>query len=807
MGISEDITDRKRVEERMLIRDRIFQSVSIAILITNASQSDNPIIYCNPAFEEITGYSRDEIIGRSCRFLHNDDNDQQGIKELRKAIEEKRKCTVVLRNYKKDGTLFWNELTMSPVRDELGQLTHFVGVINDITQRKETEKVLQKAHDELELKVRERTADLAKANGALLIQNLERKRDEEELNKRNTDLEILNAITHAVNHYFDLEEIYRVALDKVIEQDYVDLVCIYMVDEAKNEAVLQDHRNFPDDYLRRASRIPYPKGATWKVIKSGKALNVRNAQQGPDVGPAGRELGFRSMLGIPIAGEGVTLGVIWLFSYKEHLFTKPEVELLTSIGTQIAVAIAKAKLYKELAKRNRYEKIISTVTQSVHQSIDLQEVLENAVDVMFQNIDKVEYIGIYLVEGQKLVLRSNKGFTDRYIERAGRIAYPKGFTWRTIIDGKPRYCPDVDKDEIIGPAGRELGIKSYLSMPISIAGKTVGVTAINSSRKNAFDEGELKLLEVVTRQIEVAINNAEQAEVLRRSEDTLKENIDLLTKKNRYEIIIKTVTQSVHQSINLQEVMDNTVDALIDNVDTVGNVMFYMVEGDEAVLKAHRGLSETYIKKAGRIPYARGLTWKAIKVKRPIYCEDVDKDPTIGPAGRELGLKSVLIVPIFYEGSVVGSININSFQENAFDDEELKLLEIVSNQIETAITNAKHVEILEKSQSQLAGILDIAVNGIITVDEKQEIVMFNRGAEDIFGYSDQEVMGKPLDILLPKRFVERHRTHVKNFSSEPEISRYIKSRDIIYGLRKDGTEFPAEASISKLDMGEIMPRF
>jgi len=241
----------------------------------------------------------------------------------------------------------------------------------------------------------------------------------------------------------------RVALDKVIEQDYVDLACIYLVDEAKNESVLQDHRNFPDDYLRRASRIPYPKGATWKVINSGKIINVKNATKDPDVGPAGKKLGFRSMLGIPIAQEGKTIGVIWLLSYNEHQFTKPEVELLSSIGNQIAIAIAKANLYRELYKKNRYEKIISTVTQSVHRSINLQDVLENAVESISNNIDKADSVGIYMVEGEEAVLNVHKGYSDNYLARASRIPYPKGVTWKAIIDGKSTYIHDVDEDNVI----------------------------------------------------------------------------------------------------------------------------------------------------------------------------------------------------------------------------------------------------------------------------------------------------------------------------------------------------------------------
>ena len=114
---------------------------------------------------------------------------------------------------------------------------------------------------------------------------------------------------------------------------------------------------------------------------------IENIQKDPNIGPAGSDLGHHGVLGIPITLEEKVIGVIFFLSFKERAFDKQEVSLLSSIGDQIAVAIAKAKLYKELSKKNRYEEIIRSVTQSIHQSIYLQEVLENAVEAMNENID------------------------------------------------------------------------------------------------------------------------------------------------------------------------------------------------------------------------------------------------------------------------------------------------------------------------------------------------------------------------------------------------------------------------------------
>lgn len=106
------------------------------ILIADATAKDQPICYVNPAFERITGYSSAEISGQNCRVLQGSDRDQPQLETLRSALQNGNPCAVELRNYRKDGTLFWNSLGIAPVHDDAGRITHFIGIQNDITDLK-----------------------------------------------------------------------------------------------------------------------------------------------------------------------------------------------------------------------------------------------------------------------------------------------------------------------------------------------------------------------------------------------------------------------------------------------------------------------------------------------------------------------------------------------------------------------------------------------------------------------------------------------------------------------------------------------
>ncbi|GAA3561566.1 PAS domain S-box protein [Snuella lapsa] len=139
MALVKDISSKKEIERSLMLRNMALQSASNGILITDALKPDNPIIYCNTAFQELTGYSQEEVLNKNCRFLQGTDTKQDVLGTLREAIKNGESCQVTLRNYKKDGTMFWNRLFITPITNNNGEVTNFIGIQNDVTLQRKTE--------------------------------------------------------------------------------------------------------------------------------------------------------------------------------------------------------------------------------------------------------------------------------------------------------------------------------------------------------------------------------------------------------------------------------------------------------------------------------------------------------------------------------------------------------------------------------------------------------------------------------------------------------------------------------------------
>jgi len=157
-----------RLDVSLALKDRALGAAAEGITISDLSRPDNPLIYVNSGFEHLTGYSAASVLGKNCRFLQGPDTDPDAAEAIRRAVAEQRECTVEILNYRKDGSPFWNRLSVTPVRDGQGRVTHFIGVQSDITDRRRAEDGLRQAN----AKMRNDLAAAAKVQQAMLPHTL-----------------------------------------------------------------------------------------------------------------------------------------------------------------------------------------------------------------------------------------------------------------------------------------------------------------------------------------------------------------------------------------------------------------------------------------------------------------------------------------------------------------------------------------------------------------------------------------------------------------------------------------------------------
>ncbi|MBS0485104.1 MAG: PAS domain-containing protein [Proteobacteria bacterium] len=131
------------------VLSKILDSCVNGITLADPDQEDLPLVYVNKAFEEITGYTLAETVGRNCRFLQGNEHDQAGVKQLQDAIKNKKPVEVVLRNFRKNGELFYNHLLVSPLFDSHGNVLYFLGVQFDITPQIRAEEEIKSLKEQL----------------------------------------------------------------------------------------------------------------------------------------------------------------------------------------------------------------------------------------------------------------------------------------------------------------------------------------------------------------------------------------------------------------------------------------------------------------------------------------------------------------------------------------------------------------------------------------------------------------------------------------------------------------------------------
>ncbi|HEY7770552.1 sensor histidine kinase [Longimicrobium sp.] len=203
-----------------------------------------------------------------------------------------------------------------------------------------------------------------------------------------------------------------------------------------------------------------------------------------------------------------------------------------------------------------------------------------------------------------------------------------------------------------------------------------------------------------------------------------------------------------------------------------------------------------------RFAAGQGLAGRVLSTGEPGWIEDVRRDPEfVRTVAADEGIHSAVAFPVLVGREVAGVLEFFADCPLAPDPALMGVMANVGTQVGRVIERARAEEALRLSEAKFAGIISISSDAIVSIDEDQRIVFYNQGAEQTFGYAAEQVMGERVEMLIPEQHRADHEARVREFGDSPIVARRMGERGQISGCRWSGEVFPADASISKLEVG------
>ncbi|MGD1701295.1 PAS domain S-box protein [Dapis sp. BLCC M229] len=830
-----NVTELRNEQERLKLLERAIFTAPQGIVICDVSSDNQRIIYVNSGFEKIMGYSTLEVIGRNYPFLKDTDTNKPEIQEIREAIATGKKCQVILQNTHKDGSKLWNEVTISPVYDDYGNLTHYIGVEVDVTERIVAEMELSTAKVSLEKQIQQ----------ALLLKEI--------TDKIRSDLEpaqvyetaaiqiakVLNVDRCLIHTYteFPIPRIPMVAYYQSSDLDLISNLEIPILGNDHAELMLsQDSAIATDDI--------YTEPLLQEVLHLCEQLKIK------------------SMMAIRTSYQGKTNGAIGLHqcSYMRH-WTVEEKELLEAVAAQVGIAIAQANL---LGQEKQQLQELGQQNQILHQEIQIRRQIE-------ESLKKSE-------ERWQLVLKgNNEGIFDWNIKTneafmSARLKAIWGYEEYQIISHYDEWCSRIHPDDY----NRVINfLEDYLDRKhsqFSIEYQTVckdGIYKwISAKGKALWDDNGIPERMVISHQ---DISHRKQMEeALRESEIRYRELVESqnsvlvcrwradgkLTFVNHYycqffgksssELLGSKFFQFIQDELSHEQVESMNPKTLENQMKSASGEVRWLSWTNQPIIDQDRNLIEfqsfgiditeqkqredalrlivegtasytgkdffhacvqniaqflqvRYVciseSKESKNLVEKRAFWNGSEVKDRILssalhspCEKVLEGKICHYSNSvqqlfpqypwliEFGIESYWGTPLYNsKGKVIGLLVVMDILPMNISSSQELILKIFATRVGAELERLQAEEKLKGSQQKLSFLLQNTSVGVIEWNTKWEIVAWNHTAELIFGYTAKEIIGKKgLELIVP----ENSKALVESITEMPLGDNYIITENL-----------------------------
>lgn len=555
-----DITQRKQSEEMLRVFEQAISQSPSGIVVTSSADSDYAMIYCNPAFEKMTGYSQAEILGCNCRMLQGPETDPEALKQIRQALQAGVECLVTLKNYRADGSLFWNEIAIYPMRDNRGQLIHFVGVQTDITDKMRSAEILQESEERYRL-LAENASDLISrhcTDGTYLYASPASRMllgyEPEELIGQNVQQSIHPDDLSAVEQSYQLLQVTpgtKTLSYRMRRADrrwvWIETTC-HSIQNAAGEvnelvSISRDitARKQAEAALMERSRLSLLEAEVGTAVGLSNSIEMildqcsiaianhldrtrvclstfapqsEQLSQQAFAGVEAEETAFKSKAEFYLTVEEENLGKMTIWSQQP--LPESVQNVLRWVSHTIAIGIDRIRARDELY--NRREGLVFGLASQIRDSLDIDTILATAVSEIrsLLQVDQCHFVWYLLGSSER------PGFTITHEAKSttllkGLQDYPTdAVTWfaRQIIQHQTVQIEDVLTAEELDTATRTLlvtaGITSTLLLPLETKSSQQGAVICHHYQgAREWNVSEVNLLQAVVNQLAIAIDQAE----------------------------------------------------------------------------------------------------------------------------------------------------------------------------------------------------------------------------------------------------------------------------------------------------------
>ena len=669
-GLTVNITDRKRAEEELLLRNSAIEFSIDSITIVDVRQPDMPLVYVNPAFERVTGYSFDEVVGRNCRFLQGEDRAQPVLDDLRAAISEGKNATVILRNYKKDGTMFWNELQVSPVVDAAGVVTHFIGVQNDITARLEAQKALEQQNSYL---------NALQETSLGLMQRLD-----------------VNALLQDI--------VARAGALVGTENGYV-----FLRDADFQEMEMRVGVGAYEGFVGRRTKPGV--GLAGEVWEKNAPVTVDDYRTfGGRLADASRDI-LRAVVGVPLRSGNEVIGVIGLAYLDEtRKFGPAEIQVLQRFAQLATIALDNARLYEtaqlELTERSRAE---AALAEQLRETELLNRVTNHAVNLDVDTAlveicrDLAEYFGVEQ-SGIALLNEDQKSLT--VVAEYSPVDSPKVVGYVIPVQGNPSTEIVLETRQAVAFSHARTdprlasiqdlmqtrGTASLMIAPLFVRDEIIGTLGVDSHTPREFSEADVSLVQRVAVSISTALENARLYRAAQQELTERRRAEQEIRQRNRELEVISRVSAVMTTNIDMKTALETLARELVQTFNARNCGIALLDPSKTSLTVVADALAEEHEEHAVGIviPLDGNLSSQyVVDNKRSLVIPDAQTDPMTEPIHermRQRRTKCLAIIPLLSGGDVIGTIGLDTTDpDHIFTDEEIRLAETMANQMANAI--------------------------------------------------------------------------------------------------------------------------